>query len=52
MSTHVSRSQTLLALFEASETIDDFLAGFPPVSRAQVIAFRKRARTGWSKAVP
>ena len=31
--------QTLLDYLEAGETIDDFLEGFPSVTRAQVIAF-------------
>ena len=35
--------QTLLDYLEAGESIDDFLGGFPTVSRAQVIAFLERA---------
>ncbi|MCC6532654.1 MAG: DUF433 domain-containing protein [Burkholderiales bacterium] len=31
--------QTLLDYLEAGESIDDFLEGFPSVSRVQVIAF-------------
>ena len=31
--------QTLLDYLEAGESIDDFLAGFPMVSREQVVAF-------------
>lgn len=31
--------QTLLDYLEAGESIDDFLEGFPEVSRQQVIAF-------------
>jgi uncharacterized protein (DUF433 family) len=31
--------QTLLDYIEASDTIDDFLEGFPSVSREQVNAF-------------
>ena len=31
--------QTLLEYLEAGETIDEFLAGFPSVSREQVLAF-------------
>lgn len=31
--------QTLLDYLEGGETIDDFLEGFPSVSREQVIAF-------------
>ena len=37
--------QTLLDYLEAGESIDDFLSGFPTVSRAQVIAFLERAAT-------
>ena len=36
--------QTLLDYLEAGETIDDFLEGFPTVSREQVVAFLKEAR--------
>lgn len=36
--------QTLLDYLEAGETIDDFLDGFPSVSRAQVIAFLEEAK--------
>jgi uncharacterized protein (DUF433 family) len=36
--------QTLLDYLEAGESIDDFLAGFPSVSRAQVIAFLEQAK--------
>jgi uncharacterized protein (DUF433 family) len=31
--------QTLLDYLEGGETIDDFLEGFPSVSRAQVVSF-------------
>jgi uncharacterized protein (DUF433 family) len=31
--------QTLLDYLEAGESIDDFLAGFPSVTREQVVAF-------------
>jgi uncharacterized protein (DUF433 family) len=31
--------QTLLDYIEAGETIDDFLEGFPSVTRSQIIAF-------------
>jgi len=37
--------QTLLEYLEAGDSIDDFLAGFPSVSRSQVIAFLERATT-------
>lgn len=36
--------QTLLDYLEAGDSIDDFLAGFPTVSRAQVIAFLEEAK--------
>jgi uncharacterized protein (DUF433 family) len=35
--------QTLLDYLEAGESIDDFLEGFPSVSREQVIAFLETA---------
>ena len=31
--------QTLLDYLEAGETIDDFLEGFPSVTRSQVVSF-------------
>jgi len=31
--------QTLIDYLEAGETIDEFLAGFPTVTRKQVVAF-------------
>lgn len=37
--------QTLLDYLEGGETIDDFLQGFPTVSREQVIAFLEEAKT-------
>ena len=36
--------QTLLDYLEAGETIDEFLDGFPSVTRAQVIAFLELAK--------
>jgi uncharacterized protein (DUF433 family) len=36
--------QTLLDYLEAGETIDEFLDGFPSVTRAQVIAFLESAK--------
>ncbi len=36
--------QTLLDYLEAGETIDDFLQGFPTVTREQVIAFLEEAK--------
>jgi uncharacterized protein (DUF433 family) len=37
--------QTLLDYLEAGDSIDEFLAGFPSVSRSQVIAFLERVAT-------
>ena len=36
--------QTLLDYLEAGETIDDFLEGFPTVTREQVVAFLEEAK--------
>lgn len=36
--------QTLLDYLEAGENIGDFLAGFPSVSREQVISFLEQAK--------
>ncbi len=36
--------QTLLDYLEAGENINDFLAGFPSVSREQVINFLEQAK--------
>lgn len=36
--------QTLLDYLEAGDSIDEFLAGFPTVSREQVIAFLEQAK--------
>jgi uncharacterized protein (DUF433 family) len=36
--------QTLLDYLEGGESIDDFLAGFPTVSRDQVVAYLEQAR--------
>ncbi len=36
--------QTLIDYLEGSETIDDFLEGFPTVSREQVVAFLEEAK--------
>lgn len=35
--------QTLLEYIKAGDTIDDFLRGFPSVTRQQVLAFLERA---------
>ena len=37
--------QTLFDYLEAGDTIDEFLEGFPTVSREQVIAFLEEAKT-------
>lgn len=36
--------QTLLDYLESGESIDEFLAGFPSVSREQVISFLEQAK--------
>ena len=36
--------QTLLDYLEAGDSIDEFLAGFPSVSRQQVIEFLEQAK--------
>lgn len=36
--------QTLLDYLEAGDSIDDFLAGFPSVTRGQVIEFLEQAK--------
>ncbi len=36
--------QTLIDYLEAGDTIDDFLEGFPTVTREQVVAFLKQAK--------
>ena len=36
--------QTLLDYLEAGESIDDFLAGFPSVTRVQVVGFLEQAK--------
>jgi uncharacterized protein (DUF433 family) len=36
--------QTLLDYLEAGESIDDFLEGFPAVTREQIIAFLEEAK--------
>jgi uncharacterized protein (DUF433 family) len=37
--------QTLLDYLEGGDTIDDFLVGFPSVTREHVVAFLERAAT-------
>jgi uncharacterized protein (DUF433 family) len=36
--------QTLLDYLEAGDSIDEFLAGFPSVSREQVVTFLEQAK--------
>ena len=36
--------QTLIEYIEAGDTIDDFLEGFPSVTREQVVAFLEEAK--------
>jgi uncharacterized protein (DUF433 family) len=43
--------QTLLDYLEAGDSIDDFLQGFPTVTRRQVIAFLEQAKDHLIKAV-
>ena len=38
-------AQTLIEYLEGGETTDDFLQGFPTVSREQVITFLEEAKT-------
>ena len=44
--------QTLLDHIEAGETIDDFLEGFPSVTREQVVAFLEQAKDRLLETVP
>ena len=44
--------QTLLDYLEGGETIDDFLHGFPSVTRPQVIAFLEEAKDRLVESVP
>jgi uncharacterized protein (DUF433 family) len=44
--------QTLLDYLEAGDTIDDFLEGFPSVTRTQVIAFLEEAKDGVIESIP
>jgi uncharacterized protein (DUF433 family) len=37
--------QTLIDYLEGGESIDDFLSGFPTVTREQVVAFLEEAKT-------
>jgi len=49
--THVP-VETLLDYLEAGETIDDFLEGFPSVTREQVVAFLEEAKDRLLESVP
>jgi uncharacterized protein (DUF433 family) len=40
-----TRVPALLEYLEAGDSIDEFLEGFPSVSRSQVVAFLERATT-------
>jgi uncharacterized protein (DUF433 family) len=44
--------QTLLDYLEAGEPIDDFLAGFPSVTREQAVTFLEQAKDRLIEAVP
>lgn len=43
--------QTFLDYLEAGETLDDFLEGFPTVSREQVVGFLEEAKERMVAAV-
>ncbi|HYX26696.1 MAG TPA: DUF433 domain-containing protein [Thermoanaerobaculia bacterium] len=43
--------QTLVDYLEGGETLDDFLEGFPTVSREQVVTFLEEARDRMLAAV-
>jgi uncharacterized protein (DUF433 family) len=44
--------QTLIDYLEAGDSISDFLAGFPTVSREKVIAFLEAARDRLLESAP
>lgn len=44
--------QTLLDHLEAGDSVGDFLEGFPPVTREQVIAFLEQAKDRLLEDVP
>jgi len=44
--------QTLLDYIEAGDTIDDFLNGFPTVSRLQVVGFLEAAKDRLLETLP
>jgi uncharacterized protein (DUF433 family) len=43
-------AQTLIEYVEAGDSIDDFLEGFPSVTRDQVIAFLEETKAGCARA--
>lgn len=44
--------QALIDYLEGGETIDDFLAGFPTVKRAQIVAFLEEAAARLTAQAP
>jgi uncharacterized protein (DUF433 family) len=44
--------QTLIEYLEGGDSIDEFLEGFPTVTRAQVIAFLEEAKEKLVESVP
>jgi uncharacterized protein (DUF433 family) len=44
--------ETLIEYLEAGDSIDEFLEGFPTVTRAQVIAFLEEAKEKLVESVP
>ncbi len=44
--------QALIDYLEGGETIDDFLAGFPTVKRAQIVAFLEEAAARMTAQAP
>jgi len=44
--------QTLLDYLEAGDSIDEFLAGFPSVTREQAVAFLQQAKDRLVESVP
>ena len=44
--------QTLIEYLEAGDSIDEFVEGFPTVTRAQVIAFLEEAKEKLVESVP
>ena len=44
--------QALIDYLEGGETIDDFLAGFPTIKRAQIVAFLEEAAARMTVQAP